>query len=134
MPMPNTSPVLPCTLNAGKAIVTTANTDSSGATGALVTLVTGASQGTQVDLVSATALATTAAGLLRYFLHDGTTAYLRHEVVVGVVIASSTAAAFTDDWVRSDGLPVVFVPSGWTLKVATTITQTFHVTPEARDF
>ena len=119
--------------NLSAARISTANTNRDG-TGTLATLVTGGANGTRVDRVNMRALSTTTAGILRFYLADaeGTpNIRLIHEIAVSAITPSATvrAGGYDNDWVRSDGQPVVIVPSGWTLRVSTEKAESFDVIP-----
>jgi len=107
--------------NLSAARISTANTNRDG-TGTLATLVTGGANGTRVDRVNMRAISTTTAGMLRFYLADAASNIrLIHEIAISAVTPSATVRAwgYDSDWVRSDGQPVVVVPSGWTLRVST---------------
>ena len=110
--------------------VSTANTNRDG-TGTIEDLVMGGANGTRIDRVNVKATSTTAAGYIVFYIKDGASNYaVIHEMVVTAVgTVDATHASFEDEWVRTDGQPVVELPSGWKLGVSTTIAQGFHVTP-----
>lgn len=121
-----TSPAFISTPNIGMARISTANTNRDG-TGTLGTLVTGATNGTRIDRIVATAISTTTAGMLRFFLYDATNTRLVYELAVTAIMPSGTVVAWTGEWVRTDGLPIIIVPSGWILKVGTNNAESFDV-------
>lgn len=113
--------------------IATANTNRDG-TGTLGSLLVGGAQGTRVDKITITAIVTTSAGMIRFFLDDATNKRAIKEVPVTVVAPDADTPAFSYEWVRDDGLPLVFVPSGSTLKCSTHNAETFHVVAEGGDY
>jgi hypothetical protein len=113
--------------------ISTANTARDGS-GTLGSLVTGAGNGTRVDKVTFTATVATTAGMLRCFIDDGSNKRAIKEIPVAAITPSATLEAFTYEWVRDDGLPVVFLPLGWVLKVGTHIGESFHCVAECGDY
>jgi len=117
--------------NLTAARISTANTGLTG-TGTVATLITGGASGTRVDRVSVKATATTTPGMIRFFLFDaqGTPAKrLLHEMPVLAVTPAGSIQAFESEWVRTDGQPLVIVPSGWSLCVSTNNAESFDVVP-----
>ena len=124
-----TTPNLGTNLTASR--ISTANINRDG-TGTLATLLTGGASGTRPDRVRIKATGTTTAGMIRFFLADnqGTPAIrLIHEISVTAITPSATIESFAAEWVRTDGQPLVIVPSGWTLRVSTHNAETFDVVP-----
>jgi len=104
--------------------ISTANTARDG-TGTIGTLLTADGNGYLVTRLDVTAAGTTSAGLVTVFLHDGSNYRLFTEITVSAVTPSTTLAAATAYWTASgSGL---YLPSGWSIRVATTIAQTLNV-------
>jgi len=123
------TPNLGASLSAAR--ISTANTGLDGS-GTLATLVTGGASGTRVERVNVKAIVTTTAGMIRFFLCDsaGTpNKRLVHELPVSAVTPAASTPAFESEWVRTDGQPLVIVPSGWTLRVSTHNAESFDVVP-----
>jgi hypothetical protein len=129
----NTSPLFGLVAQAPVAQVTTANTATDG-TGTLVTLLTAGANATRVDRIYAVATGSTAAGLLRFFVYDGSNNRLVRELAVTAVTPSSTAVAWSGEIVRTDGYPLWVLPANYVLKVVTTVTQTINVQAFGSDF
>lgn len=117
------SPVYASTVNTGAGALSVANTGRDGS-GTVVTLFTAGAGGSRIDKIVCKATVTTTAGTLRFWLHNGSTAYLFHEEVV----AANTVSATNPAWgcvITLDG--GVTIPTGWTLKGATNNAETFNI-------
>ena len=79
---------------ANGARIATANTNRDG-TGTLGTVFAPGANGGRVDEVTIVATATTTAGMVRLYRHDGTNVRLWKEVPVSAVTPSGTVQAFT---------------------------------------
>lgn len=112
--------------------VSTANTARDG-TGTIVTLVTAGSNGTRITSMAFKATSTTAAGLINIFLHDGSNYRFYSSIAVAAVgTVDATNDSEDGTWTApGNGLDL---PSGWTLRVSTTITQTLNVFAFGGDF
>lgn len=108
----------------GMVQITAANTNRDG-TGTLGTLYTGDTTGTVVARfrIVAPGSATTA-GMIRFFLDDGTNKRLIYERRVTAITPSATVKCYEDEFEVSDlGLK----DATWSLKVATHNAETFNV-------
>lgn len=118
----------------GQATIATAETGLVTPTNVGTVFTAGAS-GSRVERLRAVGAATTAAGLVNVFLHDGSNYRLIRSIVVAVAVPSATVPAW-----GSDGSGMItfegglMLPSGWSLRVTTTIAQTIHVTADGADF
>jgi len=108
------------TVKTAVAQISTANTARDG-TGTLVTLFTAGASGSRVDDLTISATGTTTAGMLRLFVHDGTSAFLLRELPVSAVTPSATVAAFTTSLY---GLSLVLA-TGYSLRASTHNAETF---------
>ena len=109
----------------------TANTARDG-TGTLGTILTGGANGTRVDRIQWKATSTTTAGVIRIFIKDtqGSPATrLLFEALVTAITPSATIKSAEGEFVRTDGQPLVLVPSGWTLLAGTHNAESFDVLP-----
>ena len=102
--------------------VTTANTNRDG-TGTIATIFTAGASGSRVDDIVVQATATTTAGMVRLFLHDGTNARLWAEVPVTAVTPSGTVQAFTASLLNQS----LVLPNGWSLRASTNNAETFNI-------
>lgn len=89
----NATPRYTCNPIIAAATISAANTNLDG-TGTVVSLVTGATNGTRIDRVIVKATGTTTAGMIRLFLHDGTNFFLIAEKAVAAVTPSGTVEAW----------------------------------------
>ncbi len=110
-----TAPTFTSASRLASADVATANVGRDG-TGTIVTLITGVAAGTRVFEVVAEAIVTTTAGMIRLFLHDGTTARLFDEIpVAAVTVSASVAGARTSRTYTNLILPT----ASWSLRAST---------------
>lgn len=123
-----TSPQFAATPLVGVAQVSVANTNRDG-TGTLGTVVSAGASGSRIEEIVVEATGTTTAGMVRLFVNDGTNTRLWREVAVTAVTPSGTVAAFTSS-VRNDtrvDLPLLLLPSGWSLRASTHNGETFNI-------
>lgn len=122
-------------LHTTTGVLATGNTDRDGSSGTVVDLFTGAANGSRIDKVTITAVDTTTAGMIRLFLYDGTNLRLLKEIPVQGITPSASLEAWTYEWSRDDGLPLVQLDlSTYKLRGATHNSETFHVVVEGGDF
>lgn len=130
----NTTPLFVYTPVIAQARISTANTGRDG-TGTLGSVCTGASFGTRIDRVTVTATGTTTAGMVRLFVDDGSSNIrLIKEIAVSAITPSGSVAAFASEWVRTDTLPTLVLPSGYILKAGTNNAETFDVVAYGGNF
>lgn len=94
------------------------------------TLATAGSSGSRIDEITITAAGTSTANIVRIFLYNGSTYYLREEVLISAITAGASTASFTTT-LTFDSL---VIPSGWSVRVTTHATETYHVTAHGGDF
>lgn len=126
-------PVFIATPKSWLGLVSAANTNRDG-TGTLVSLVTGAALGTRIDQIRVTALATTTAGMVRFFVYDGTNTRPWMELAVDAITVSASDEAFTGELVRLDTLPLLVLPVGWILKASTHNAESFGIAVGGGDY
>lgn len=110
------------TPKAAAAVLSAANTARDG-TGTIVTVLTAGAAGSRIDDLTITAQGTTTAGMIRFFLHDGTNARLLKELSVSAGVPSGTVPAFT----TSLSNLAWCIPSGWSLRASTNNAESFNV-------
>lgn len=116
------------TPNVGIAQISTANTARDG-TGTIGTVLTAGASGSRVDAIDLKATGTTTAGMIRLFVHNGTTAYLLTEVPVLAVTPSGTSPAWEAQLntnTMTQVLPLI-LPTGYSLRASTNNAETFNV-------
>lgn len=105
------------------AEIDTANTNRDG-TGALVDVVTGGANGTRVDNVVVKAEGVTTAGMVRFFVKQGGTSYLYHEMDVTAVAAPGVTTPTFEDSFAPEKLTLA---SGEKLQASTHNAEIFKV-------
>lgn len=123
------------TPNLGIAAISTANTNRDG-TGTIGTVLTAGTSGSRIDAVMVKATGTTTAGMIRLFVHNGTTAYLLNEIPVLANTPSSTAPAWEVQMnasTMSQLFPII-LPTGFSLRASTNNAETFNVLAVGGDF
>src|SRR3990167_7114803 len=93
-----TAPIFVGTPKSWAAEISAANTNRDG-TGTVVTLATAGANGSLIDRLHAVAEATTTAGVVRLFLHDGTIFILWRELLVPAITPSATVEVW---WTEID--------------------------------
>lgn len=123
------------TPNLGVAQISTANTNRDG-TGTIGTVLTAGASGSRIDALFVKATATTTAGTIRFFVHDGANARLLNEVPVLAVTPSGTAPAWEVQMngnTMSQLFPII-LPTGYSLRASTNNAETFNVFAVGGDF
>lgn len=112
----------------GMVSISTANTARDG-TGTIGTVFTAGTNGSRIDRIVVEATGTTTAGIVRLFIHNGTTAFLYDEVAVTAITPSGTTAAFqaTKQAVSTPTMYPLVLPNGYSLKASTNNAETFNV-------
>lgn len=109
----------------GAALLTTADTSLT-APSTVGTVITAGSNGTRVDYIEVMGVATTTASLINLFLYDGSTYHLWQQVPVYAITTGTTTPSYQAT-LSSNGNANVMplcLPSGWSLRATTTVTQT----------
>jgi hypothetical protein len=94
------------------------------------TLITGASTGTRIAEVVVKNAATSAAAIVRLFLHDGSAYYLFDEYTIAAATGSATVQQTR---VSTSYNNLILPSSSWTLRVTTSVAQATHVTALGAD-
>lgn len=105
------------------ANLSVANTARDG-TGTIVNIWTAPAAGGRIDDVAFKAKATTTAGMLRLWLHDGVNFRLWREILVTAITPSGTVASW-ESQLANLGLVLA---SGWSLRASTNNAESFDVT------
>jgi hypothetical protein len=117
--------------NTGIGQVSTANTNLDG-TGTLATILTAASNGTNIQCVNIKATVNTTAGMIRLYVYNGTTSFLLTEVPVPAVTKSGTAHSFSSRVIF--GGRDFALQSGYLLKASTEKGEAINVIAEGADW
>jgi len=119
-----------------RAVIIPATADTSlTAPTNVTTVVTGQTAGavgtkvTEVTVIAAQAAI--ALGVIRLWLHDGTTHFLFDEIQINPAITGSNTATGFRATKRYENLDI---RSGWTLRATTSIAQTFSISANAADY
>jgi hypothetical protein len=113
--------------------ISTANTNRDG-TGTIGTVFTAdATDGSVIDSIQMTATGTTTAGVIRLYKHNGSTAFLWKEILVGAITPSATVAAFMRRLDCSLPANACYLPAGWSLRASTHNAEAFNVHAEGFD-
>lgn len=110
------------TPRAAVGVLSAANTARDG-TGTLVTVFSAGAAGSRIDDLSIIATGTVTAGVVRLFLHDGTSARLLREIMVSATTPSTSVEAFR---VSLTNLGIC-LQSGWSLRASTNNAEGFNV-------
>lgn len=110
------------TPRAAVGVLSAANTNRDG-TGTLVTIMAAGASGSRIDDITIIGTGTVTAGVVRLFLHDGTSARLLREALVTATTPSATVEAFT---LRLSNLGIC-IPTGWSLRASTHNAEGFNV-------
>jgi hypothetical protein len=123
------APVFAATPRCATGALSTANANRDG-TGTIVTVFTAGSSGSKVEEVRITPAATTTAGMVRLYLHDGSTYSLLSEHVIAAATLSATVAS-TVTTIQYDNM---ILPNGWSLRASTEKAEAIKVTAFGGDF
>jgi hypothetical protein len=109
--------------------IATANTNRDG-TGTVATLITGAATGTRIAEIVVQARVTTTAGMVRIFLHDGSTFFFFDEVSVA---AATVSASVKGTRVSTLYTNLVLPNASWSVRVSTHNAESIDVTALGAD-
>lgn len=107
-----------------------ANTNRDG-TGTIVTVYTPGADGGRIEMIRVQAIGTTTAGVIRVYIHDGTTAQLIKEILVTAITPSTSVEAWSGEWVPT--VPIL-LPTTHSLRASTHNAENFKVHVDASDF
>jgi hypothetical protein len=125
-----TTPNFTKTPRTERFVLSAANTNRDG-TGTIVNgFDAAATVGSRIERITVSAMATTTAGMIRFYIFDGTNTDLKLEVPVSAVTASGTNPAFRYE-VSNLGW---ILASGKSLRGSTNNAETFKVIVEGGDF
>lgn len=110
------------TVQNGSGQISVANTNRNG-TGTLVTVFTGATNGSRVDDIYIVATGTTTAGVVRLFISDGSNIRLWQEILVTAITPSTTVAVWSYTLLNQ----ALLLENGWSLQASTNNAETFNV-------
>lgn len=123
------------TTKVGIVAISTANTNRDG-TGTIGTVFSAGTNGSRVMALTVQATVTTTAGMVRLYIHNGTTAYLWREIPVTAITPSASLPAFVDTMDCSDDSPenILVLPTGYSLRASTHNAEAFNVIAIGGDY
>jgi hypothetical protein len=124
-----TSPAFAITPRIGAVSIATAEASYTSPTN-FGTLITGAATGTRIAEIVVKLAATSAAAVVRVFLHDGTSYFLLDELTVAAATGSSTVQQTR---VSNSYNNLILPSASWSIRVTTSVAQTTHVTAFGAD-
>lgn len=127
-----TSPIFTATPRLAVGSVSAANTNRDG-TGTIVTLLQGAATGTRINKITIKAIVTTTAGMIRFYLDNGTITLYR-EVPVTAVTVSASVAGFEYELLFDDSDAPILPSTAWEIQASTHNAEGFMITVEAADY
>jgi hypothetical protein len=110
------------TVQNASAQISTANTNRNG-TGTIVSVMTGATNGTRIDDIYIVATGTTTAGVVRLYVSDGSNIRLWQEILVSAVTPSTTIPVWSYTLLNQ----ALVLESGWSLQASTNNAETFNI-------
>jgi len=110
------------TVQNASAQISTANTNRNG-TGTIVSVMTGATNGTRIDDIYIVATGATTAGVVRLFINDGTNSRLLSENLVTAITPSTSVAVFSVALLNQ----AIILANGYSLRASTQIGETFNI-------
>jgi hypothetical protein len=111
--------------------ISTANTNRDG-TGTIGTVFTAERhERLEIDRIVIEATGTTTAGVVRLYVHDGSTAFLEMEVLIGAITPSTTVSTFRREIVPAKPIRL---GAGWSLRASTHNAETFNIHGYGYDF
>ena len=113
----------------GMANLATANTARDG-TGTIATVFSAGASGSMISRITVQATVTTTAGMVRLFLHDGTSYRLWRETPIAANTVSATVAGYSTAITPT---PALFIPSGYSLRASTDKAESINVIAEGAD-
>lgn len=123
------APVFAATPRCAAGALSAANANRDG-TGTVVTVFTAGSSGSKIEEVRITPAATTTAGMVRLYLHDGTTYTLLGEHAIAAATLSASVASTTTSIVYDN----LILPNGWSLRASTEKAEAIKVMAFGGDF
>lgn len=106
--------------------ISTANTNRDGS-GTIGTVLSAGSNGTVIDHIDITAVGTTTAGVVRLYVHNGSSAFLWKEILVTAITPSTSIAAWSHHVDCSQRGNALYLPSGSSLRASTHNAESFNV-------
>ena len=126
----NSVPKFPDSFRVAMGFISAANTNIDGS-GTIVTVCTAGTNGTLITNVLVRGLEAVTNGMVRLYIHDGSTARLLKEISVTATTPSGTVASFAAEYTPT--VPLV-LQSGYSLRASTHVAEDFVVIAQAGDY
>jgi hypothetical protein len=123
------NPVFAVTPRIGAVSIATADASYTAPTN-VGTLITGASTGTRIAEIVVKMAATSAAAIVRVFLHDGSSYWHFDEITIAAATGSSTVQQTRVSTTYNN---LILPSASWSVRVTTSVAQTTHVTAFGAD-
>ena len=121
-----TAPVFYTTQRAAMATISSANTNRDGS-GTLGTVFTAGASGSKIERIIAQATGNTTAGMVRLYIHDGSSAKLVDEILVTAITVGAGTRAFREERDCSQPGSLMILPTGYSLRASTHNAESFNV-------
>ena len=128
-----TAPAFAATPRRSSIAISTANTARDG-TGTIPTVFTAGASGSRIERIRIMGVGTVTAGIVRLFLHDGSTFTLFDEILVAATTPSGTVIGWKVDIDCSYNGNALILPTSHSLRASTHNAETFHVHAIGADF
>lgn len=113
--------------------LSTANTNRDGS-GTIISIWTAGANGSRIEHIDITAYGATTAGVIRLYIHDGSTSALWKEILVPATTPSTTVAVFMASLDCSQPGNSLLLPAAYSLRASTHIAENFRVAAVGGDF
>lgn len=123
------APSFAATVRASATNIATADTSRTAPTN-VGTVFTAGSGGSRIDEINIISTGTTTAGVIRLWVHTGSTYYLLSETIVTAITPSTTQAVFSSVSTYNN----LMLPSGHSLRATTNNSESFNVIAFGGDF
>lgn len=123
------TPNFASTVKAWGVSISTADTSRTAPTN-VGTLATAGSSGTRIDEINVSAAGTSTENVVRIFLYSGSAYFLLEEITVPATTPSTSIPVFSTTLTFN----TLVIPSGWSIRVTTNNSETYHVTAFGGDF
>lgn len=126
------SPIFIGSIRTEVATISAANTNRDG-TGTIVTIFTAGGSGSAIFRIRCKASATTTAGMIRIFRHNGTSNFLAREVPVTAITPSATVGTWESELIFNVN-EMIMLPANHSIRVATHNAESFNIEIEGGDY
>ncbi len=129
----NTSPIFGLTPHFSQGQTASADTTRDGS-GTLVSVFTGATNGSRIDRINIKNAVTTTAGMIRLYVYDLSNNRPWKEIPVDAITVGANTAAFEYELKNADGSALLWFPLNYILKFTTHNAENVTVSANGWDF